>query len=153
MDKCFLHQVDLCGRGTDMVLPQPEVAPHNTDATLQDKAFPQQPVAVQLAQSLAVLYVALAAGQVLYIAPVDQVDLDSRLFQNTVQDNPVYNGGFHGDRGCFLGQEVVPKGIAVFGKGGEHPDILFPGIHIEALAADIYTGCMGVDNLKILFHG
>ena len=77
---------------------------------------------MQLAEPLAVLDVALAAGDVFDVPRVDQEDLNPPGFEDVVDRNPVDAGGFHGDAGHATGDEPVGEAVEVGGEGSERLD-------------------------------
>jgi hypothetical protein len=77
---------------------------------------------VQLQQSLALLHIAFAPGQILGVARVDQVHLKTTFFQNVVQGNSVDPGRLHRYRHYSTTLQPVRQPIQI---GRETPELAY----------------------------
>ncbi len=109
----------------------------------------EQSEGVELADPLAVGDVRLAAGDILDVGAVDQVDLEAASLQQLEDWNPVDAGGFHrhGLHTAFL--EPIGEGFQVRGEGGETAHRVTGQVGADGgpdfAAADVETGGVGVD--------
>ncbi len=80
---------------------------------------PEQSIAHELLQPLAVEYVGLAPRDVLVMPGIDQQHLETTPVQEFIQGNPVHTGGCHGDGVYAAGVEPVGQGVQVGGEALE----------------------------------
>jgi hypothetical protein len=106
---------------------------------------------VELLDPLTVEDVRLAAGHVLHAARVHQAHLETALFEDLEEGDPVDAGGLHGDGGDAAGGEPVGEGVEVGGEGVELPHVLAFGVGAwgncgeVGMGADIDAGGVGVE--------
>ena len=115
----FLYALDIGAGGLDEHIAVAHEGAEGEDRAGGAKAAAQQPDRVQLAEPLAVLDVALAAGDVLDVAGIDQEDFEAAGFEDVVDRDPVDAGGFHGDAGDATRDEPVGEAFEVRGEGPE----------------------------------
>jgi len=74
---------------------------------------------MELAQPLAVGNVALASPHVVHIAGIDQQYVETAVFQDLVERDPVDSGRFHGHGFDSTLQQPVRQPVQVGGEGAE----------------------------------
>lgn len=103
---------------------------------------------MQLLDPLTVLHIALAAGDVLDVAGVDQADFQAARFQQFKDRDPVHPGAFHCHRGNAAGGQPIGQGLQVGGEGakGPHGWGLGSGRHRRPnlVLANVQAGRVGV---------
>jgi len=109
---------------------------------------------VQLAQPAAVDRVALAPGDMLDLAPIDQGDLEAALAQQLVEGDPVDTGALHGDAADPTLLQPIGQGEQAMGHGGEFAHRFSIPIrgHTDpvGLGADIDAGGIGLDHDQVV---
>src|SRR5438128_2742230 len=73
----FLHPLDAGGGGLHVFAPVAPVRAQDPDVSGRTEGVAKQAVGVELQQPLTLLDVSLAAGEILRMAGVDQIDLES----------------------------------------------------------------------------
>ena len=91
----LLHALDAGADRVDMVAALTPVGAHDANVGGRMKRVAEQAVGVELQQPLALLHVALAAGEILGVPRVDQIDLQAARLQDLVQRNPIDARGLH----------------------------------------------------------
>ena len=122
LDERLLHPADVVPGGVDDDVAVAYEGAHGEDRSGGAKAATQEPDAVELAQPLTVLDIALAAGDVFDVAGVDEQHLDPPGLEDVVDRDPVDAGGFHGNTGDPTGDEPVGEALEVRGEGREGLD-------------------------------
>ena len=118
----LLHPLDIGAGGLDEDVAVPYEGAEGEDRPGGAEAPAQEADAVEFAQPLTVLDVALAAGDVFDVAGVDEQDLQAPGFEDVVDRDPVDPGRFHGDAGDATGDEPVGEPLEVGGEGPEGSD-------------------------------
>lgn len=134
----LLHVLNVCRRVIQEPLPLPKVGAQSGDFGLGPEAATQQAVFVQTLQPLRVADVGLAARYVLRVPGVDHHHLESALFEDFENRDPVDACRFHDD--CLdpaIG-EPVRQPVKVIGKGPERPDRFH--VAIRTHGRDVYGG-------------
>ena len=119
LDQRLLHPPHVGAGGLDEDLAVAQVGAEGEHGAGGAEAPAQQADAVQLAQPLTILDVALAAGHVFDVAGVDKQDLQAPGFQDVEERDPLHAGGFHGDARHAAGDEPVGEALEVRGKRPE----------------------------------
>ena len=94
----LLHPLDAGAEAAHVIAPLAPIGPCDADLGWRMERIAEQAVGVQLQQPLALLHVALAPGQILRVAGVDQIDLESAGVEDLVQRHPIDAGRLHRDR-------------------------------------------------------
>ena len=115
----LLHALDVGAGGLDEDVA---VAHEGEDRPGGAEASTSQPDGVEFAQPLTVLDIALAAGDVLDVAGVDEQNLDAACFEDVIDRDPVDAGGLHSDARDATGDEPVGEAFEVGGEGPEGLD-------------------------------
>ena len=100
LDERLLHPLDIGAGGLDEDIAVAHEGAEGADRPHGAEAPAQEADTVEFAEPLTVLDVALAAGDVLDVAGVDEQDLDPAGFEDVVDRDPVDAGGLHGHAGC-----------------------------------------------------
>ena len=116
LDQRLLHAPHMGASGLDEDLAVAQVGAEGEPGAGGAEAPAQQAHAVQLAQPLTILDVALAAGHVFDVAGVDEEDLQAPGFEDVEERDPVHPGGFHGDARHAAGDEPVGEPLEVCGE-------------------------------------
>ena len=110
------------GRGLHQHIAVPQQSTQLADRVRRAEGAAQQSHRVQVAQPLAVRYVALAPGRRAHVAGVDQHYLEATRFQDLEYGYPVDAGRLHSDGRHLTLLEPVGQGVQVAGKGGKFAD-------------------------------
>ena len=119
LDQRFLHPLDVGAGVLDERVPMAQQGAEGEDRGDGPEAAAQEAHAVEFAQPLTVLDIALAARHVLDVARVDEQDLEPARLEDVVDRDPVDAGGFHGDTGDATGTEPVGQALEVRREGPE----------------------------------
>jgi hypothetical protein len=128
-----------------------QVAAPNADLLLGPEGGGQQPEGVQLLDPLAVQDVGLAAGHVLELSWVDELDREASLTEQLEKRDPVHAGGLHGHGFDPAPGEPVGQGGQIRGEGTELTDVAPLGVatfragDIVAAGADVDASGIQVD--------
>ena len=76
---------------------------------------------MEILQPLAILHVALASGDVLDVAGIDQADLKTAILEDLEQGDPVDSGRLHRHGGDAAVFEPVGQSLEIFGEGPKMP--------------------------------
>jgi hypothetical protein len=121
-------------------------------AVARPEGASQEPVAVQLLQPLAIEHIALAAGDVLHVAGIDQEHLEAARAEQLEEGDPVHAGGLHGHGVHAAGPQPVGKQHEIGGEGAElaHRLVVAVGRHGHEVgaAADVDAGGVGVGDAQ-----
>ena len=118
----LLHPLDIGAGGLDEDVTVAHEGAEGQDRPGGAEAAAQEPDTVEFAQPLTVLDIALAAGDVLDVAGVDEQDLEAARFEDVEDRDPVDAGRFHGDARHATGDEPVGEAVEVGGEGPERLD-------------------------------
>src|ERR1700738_4319026 len=99
------------GLGEHLALPQ--IATQHANFIRGAKSASQQTVGMQLLDPLAIKDIRLAAGDILNVARIDQLDFEPVTFQHFKQRDPVNTGRFHSHAGNATLLEPSGKGFKV----------------------------------------
>src|SRR5436309_2695448 len=83
------------------------------------KRGPQQANRMQILKPLTIQHVRLAAGNVMDMLSIDQMDFNATRFQDLKQWYPVHPGGFHSHRVQTTLLQPVRQSMKILGKGGK----------------------------------
>ena len=103
----FLHVLNLAGAALNQVGPVADEGAQGADVFGGTEGGAEEAVGVKLLNPLAVEDVGLAAGDVLDVTRVDQVNLETLFFEDFVDGNPVDAGGLYGHGVDATGVEPV----------------------------------------------
>ena len=153
----FLHMLNMGGPVFNEHGPLTQVAAQHHDLGFWPEGGTQQPITVQALDPLAILHIALAPRHVLDVAGVDQIDLQTALFQQLEDRDPVHPGRFHRRRRHPASYQPGGQRLQVGGKGPEAPDrVRVPvGWHTRPNLAgtNIQPGGMRVDDTPNFIRG
>jgi hypothetical protein len=127
---------------------------------------------VELLDPLAIGHIALASGDSLDVSCVDEEDLDSALFEDLVEGDPIDPRGLHGDGVDAAGLEPVGQCdefvcealelthgllVPIFGNRDPvafAPDVDSSGVEVDLLEDLLFaSGPLGGSSSTLAFHG
>jgi len=104
---------------------------------------------MELLKPLGILYIALAARDMLNVARIHEQDLEASSFQQLEDRNPVHARRFHGDRRDASCLEPIGQSMKIAAERPEGPHRLFIAVggHGDDMERrpDIEPGRIGVD--------
>jgi len=147
-----LHALDAGAGGLHELVAMAHQAAQGCDGGVGPEAPPQETKGVQLLDPLAIEDVGLAPGNSLDVSRVDQEDLDSPLFEDLVEGNPIDPRGLHGHGVDAAGLEPVGQRNECVGEALELAYWLLVTIFGNrdpvAFASDVDSSGVEVDRLE-----
>ena len=119
LGEALLHALDKGAGGLDENIAMAHARAEGEDRAGGAAAPTQETHRVELAEPLAVLDSALAAGDVLAGVGVDEQDFEAPGFEDLEDGDPVDAGGFPGDAGDATGDEPIGEAVEVSGAGAK----------------------------------
>ena len=99
------------------VVAVPQIAAQGDDGVGGAEAAAQEPQDVEVAEPFAVRDVALAAGEILDVARIDEDHLKAARLEDLEDGNPIDAGGFHRHVGDPAGRQPVGEAMEIAGEG------------------------------------
>lgn len=156
LDERFLHALHPAGLLGEQNLALTRHRADHAYIGAGAKRRAQQPVAHQPLQPLAVLHVALAPGDVLDLASINQPDLQASLLEHFVHRDPVHPGGLQRYRIDAARQQPVRQRVQIIGHRTEfaHRRIRAVRRHRRPVARcpNVNPGCIGGNLIFSLVH-
>jgi hypothetical protein len=119
LDQRLLHPLHERAGALDQGGAMAQIGAECDDAIGGAKATTEQAQDVQIAKPLAIGHIALAAGEILHMAGIDEDDLKAARVEDLEHGNPIDAGGFHRDVRDAAARQPLGQPLQITGERGK----------------------------------